>query len=417
MSKVFELAKIDSAESPTSNPHLMYLRSTAQFLSPSSNRKKRRKKSKIMQRSRELSSVSNISSPNLSPGEAPKNWEHGRKFSDTSSLDPRRVPRPSQQSVGQQSAGRENLSTCYTVSEALEIVLPRNLKSGKNSIALSSLSIDLGKYVKAGRDIPIMGYNSKLLKNSSDPASLFSPASSQRYRERSVDLSENRVKNNPKASRGNLVLEDLPEYEMSYDQVDYKHEYSQDMAIVCTEEDETTLPPYHRIVPELFYKFAGISDYANSTQLQSQEDFEKLLTCIGLERYLNDFLVWYPRPGLVETGKGYIDFNMHCDLFSCKFAQSVLESQWEYETLCTAILTMKNLDKNHTNRVSFPQFLVLYRSLRDDDMTEDDVMKVFKKYDSNGIGLMNIVDLFNFCRDEETGSAEEQGSVRVYVDA
>jgi len=412
MSNVFELSKIDSAEWPTSNPHLMYLRSTAQFLSPSSKRKKRKKKSKIIQRSRELSSFSNVSSPNLSSGEAPRNWDHGRKFSDTSSLDPRRLPRPSQQ-----NAGKENLSTCYTVSEALEIILPRKLKSGKNSIALSSLSTELGKYVKAGKDIHIMGRNSKLLKNSSDPASLFSPASSQRYKGRSIDLSENRVKNNPKASRGNLTLEDLPEYEMSYDQVDYKQEYSEDMAIVCTEEDENTLPPYHRIVPELFYKFAGISDYADSTLLQSREDFEKLLTCVGLERYLNDFLVWYPRPGVVETGKGFIDFNMHCDLFSCKFAQSVLEAQWEYETLCTAILTMKNMDKNHTNRISFPQFLELYRSLRDDDTTEDDVRKVFKKYDSNGIGLMNIVDLFNFCRDEEMGSTEEQGSVRVYVEA
>jgi len=411
MSNVFELAKIDSAESPTSNPHLMYLRSTAQLLSPSSKRKKRKKKSKIIQSSRELFSFSNVSSPNLSTGEAPINSEHERKFSDTSSWDPRKVPRPFRQ-----SAGRENLSTCYTVSEALEIVLPRNLKSGKNSIALSSLSIDLGKYVKAGRDTPIKGNNSKVLENSSDPASLLSPTSSQRYKGRSIDLSENRVKNIPKASRGNLTLEDLPEYEMSSDQGDYKQEYSDDMAIVCTEEDENTLPPYHRIVPELFYKFAGISNYADSTQLQSQEDFEKLLTCIGLERYLNDFLVWYPRPALVKTGKGYIDFNMHCDLFSCKFAQSVLEAQWEYEILCTAILTLKNLDKSQTNRLSFPQFQVLYRSLRDDDMTEDDVRNVFEKYDSNGIGLLTIVDLFNFCRDEETGSTEEEGSVRVYDD-
>jgi len=410
MSNVFELAKFDSAESAMSNPHLMYLRSSAQFLSPSIQRKKRKQKSKLLQRSRELSSLnSNVSSPNLSTGEAPRYSERlAKKNSEASSLDPRKIPRPSLQL----SVGRENLSTCYTVSEALEIVLPTEHKT---SIALSSLSIDLGKSVKAGGVIPVFGYNSKLLRNSSEPASLSSPASGKCFKGRSIDLSENRVKNYPKASKTNWALEDLPEYEMSYDQVDSKQEYSNDVPFVCTEEDETTLPPYHRIVPELFFKFAGISNYADSSQLQSKEDFEKLLTCLGLERYLTDFLVWYPRPALVETGKGYIDFNMHCDLFSCKFAQSVLEAQWEYETLCTAILTMKNLDKRHTNRVVFPQFLMFYRSLRDDEVTEDDVRDVFKKYDSNGIGFMNIVDLFNFCRDEEMGSAEEQGTVRTYV--
>merc|ERR1719285_312374 len=120
-----------------------------------------------------------------------------------------------------------------------------------------------------------------------------------------------------------------------------------------------------------------------------------------MEQFLEDFLVWFPKPKSVQTNLGYIAFDMFCDVFSSKFAQTVLEAQMQYEILCSAILTMKFLDQKKLNRIEFSQFLTLYRSLHDDDVPVERVKKVFNKYDLDGIGLLNIANLFNFCCEED----------------
>lgn len=171
--------------------------------------------------------------------------------------------------------------------------------------------------------------------------------------------------------------------------------------IVVTDADDETLPPYYQIVPEMFYRFAGISEYSDSTTLQSRGDFNKLLKCLAMDSLLDEFLVWFPKPKLVKPGRGYISLDMFCELFSCKFAQTILESRWQYETLCSAILTMKCLDKSRQNRVTFTQFSQLYRSLNGDDVETEDIRTVFEKYDTDGIGQLTIVNIFDFCADEE----------------
>jgi len=171
--------------------------------------------------------------------------------------------------------------------------------------------------------------------------------------------------------------------------------------IVLSDADDETLPPYFQIVPEMFYKFTGISEYSDSTTLQSRGDFEKLLKCLAMESLLEEFLVWFPKPKLVKAGRGYISLDMFCELFSCKFAQTILEARWQYEILCSAILTMKCLDKKRLNRISFMQFLQLYQSLYGNDVKVTDVRTVFEKYDTDGIGQLNIVNIFKFCADEE----------------
>jgi len=175
--------------------------------------------------------------------------------------------------------------------------------------------------------------------------------------------------------------------------------------IVITDADDEMLPPYYQIVPEMFYRFAGISEYSDSTTLQSRGDFEKLLKCLAMDSLLEEFLVWFPKPKLVKPGRGYISLDMFCELFSCKFAQTILEARWQYEILCSAILTMKCLDTSRINRITFMQFSQLYRSLNDDDMEDKDVKTVFEKYDTDGIGLLNIVNIFKFCADEEEDGA------------
>jgi len=238
----------------------------------------------------------------------------------------------------------------------------------------------------------------------------------------SFDLTENPISEHP--SEGSIKLnfhslrrrrmdgsnfsENVPRSEFdiletsSFNETDMKVEYSQDVVdIVCTDEDDETLPPYYQIVPQMFYRFAGISQYSNSTTLQSRADFEKLLKCLAMESLLEEFLVWFPKPKLIKAGCGYISIDMFCELFSCKFAQTILEARWQYETLCSAILTMKCLDKHKLNRIEFVQFLQLYRSLKGQDTKEQDVRKVFDKYDLDGIGQLNIVNIFNFCNDEE----------------
>jgi len=171
--------------------------------------------------------------------------------------------------------------------------------------------------------------------------------------------------------------------------------------IVITDADDDTLPPYFQIVPEMFYRFAGISQYSDSTTLQSREDFKKLLKCLAMDSLSEEFLVWFPKPKLVKPGKGYISIDMFCELFSCKFAQTILESRWQYEILCSAILTMKCLDTSRLNRITFMQFSQLYRSLNDKEIEDKDVRTIFEKYDTEGIGQLNIVNIFKFCADED----------------
>jgi len=171
--------------------------------------------------------------------------------------------------------------------------------------------------------------------------------------------------------------------------------------IVITDADDDTLPPYFQIVPEMFYRFAGISEYSDSTTLQSREDFEKLLKCLAMDSFSEEFLVWFPKPKLVKPGRGYISIDMFCELFSCKFAQTILEARWQYEILCSAILTMKCLDTSRLNRITFMQFSQLYRSLNDKEIEDKDVRIVFEKYDTDGIGQLNIVNIFKFCADED----------------
>jgi len=171
---------------------------------------------------------------------------------------------------------------------------------------------------------------------------------------------------------------------------------------VCTQEDVDTLPPYYKIIPQMFYRFAGISPYSNSNLLQSREDFKQLMTCLGLEHFFEEFLSWFPKPKLIKTNQGYITFDMFCDLFCCKFAQTVLEVRQEYETLCSAIMTMKCLDKKKLNRIEFQEFAELYRALYEIDISTEKVNSVFNKYDLDGIGLLTIVNIFNFCSEEDT---------------
>lgn len=190
-----------------------------------------------------------------------------------------------------------------------------------------------------------------------------------------------------------------PESTQSYSSLTLQSDWSDD--IQCTEEDDDTLPPYYKMVPQMFYRFAGISQYSNSSQLQSRNDFKQLIECLGLEQFLEDFLLWFPKPKMIKTNLGYITFDMFCDLFSCKFAQTILESRWQYETLCSAIITMKCLDKNKSNRIELPQFSRLYRALYGKELKVGKVRDIFNKYDLDGIGLLTIVNMFNFCSEED----------------
>jgi len=194
-------------------------------------------------------------------------------------------------------------------------------------------------------------------------------------------------------------LRDRPESTQSYSSHTFQSDWSDD--IQCTEEDDDTLPPYYKMIPQMFYRFAGISQYSNSNQLQSRNDFKQLITCLGLEQFFEDFLEWFPKPQVIKTNLGYITFDMFCDLFSCKFAQTILESRWQYETLSSAIITMKCLDKNKSNRIEFPQFLRLYRALYGKELTVEKVSTEFNKYDLDGVGLLTIVHIFNFCSEED----------------
>jgi len=168
-----------------------------------------------------------------------------------------------------------------------------------------------------------------------------------------------------------------------------------------TEDDYDTLPPYHEIVPQMFYRFCGISHGSNSRQLQSNDDFRQLLKCLGMKDFIWDFLGWFPKAAATKSNCGYISLKMFTDLFSGKFAQTFLEERWEYGTLCSAILTMNCLDKKKLNCIEFPQFLRLYRGLYESEISVGNVSAVFNKYDKDRTGILTIVDIFNFCCDED----------------
>lgn len=166
-------------------------------------------------------------------------------------------------------------------------------------------------------------------------------------------------------------------------------------------KDDDSLPPYGKIVQQMFYRFCGISRGSNCRQLQSRDDFEQLLKCLGMEEFVEDFLIWFPKPEGMISNRGYISLKMFAGLFSGKFAQTVLEKRREYEILCSAIMTMNCLDKKKLNRIEFQQFLRLYRGLYDIEISVGNVSSVFNKYDIDGSGILTIVNIFNFCCDED----------------
>merc|ERR1712173_386795 len=89
------------------------------------------------------------------------------------------------------------------------------------------------------------------------------------------------------------------------------------------EEDENFLPPYPQIVPQMFYRYCGISQYSDSNQMLSQDDFTLLLRALQLDPLLDDFLAWFPKPQTVKVTQAYIDIEMFLDLFLHKFAQTI----------------------------------------------------------------------------------------------
>jgi len=206
------------------------------------------------------------------------------------------------------------------------------------------------------------------------------------------------IETSPKQLKS-ISLPKPPESVQTYSSNSFNYEYSDEL--LCTEEDEDTLPPYYHIVPQMFYTFAGISHYSNSNQLQSKNDFKQLMNCLGMEEFLDSFLIWFPKPKLVKTNFGYITLNMFCDVFSCKFAQTILEARWQYETLCTAIMTMKCLDKKKLNRIEFHQFSKLYRALHERDISVEKVTNAFNRYDLDGVGLLTVANIFKFCCEED----------------
>jgi len=168
-----------------------------------------------------------------------------------------------------------------------------------------------------------------------------------------------------------------------------------------SEEEKHLLPPYFDMVPQMFYRFAGVSEYSNSNTKMSKKDFEKLLKCLSLEHLLVEFLDVMPTFTENSVGDGIITIDMFSDLFSTDFAQVLIESRLEYESLCSALLTMKCLDTGGLNRILFEQFKILYESLHGNNVSEVEAKATFDHYDTDGIGFLTIVGIFKFCLDEE----------------
>jgi len=350
-------------QSHPKNAHLAYLKSSTMYLSPSDTRKKRRVKSRILHQSRNVSGT----------------WN----FVDEVSLFDLKKARESVRLGSSDLKIEKNLNTKVS---SVGLSFPR--PSGTSTIIRRSIS---------------HGNEEKLPFDDDDAPIEAKPIDPSR-REYWSFVTDTREARSNTLIKHNISFLSVGE-ESTFEESDHISVLTDDdLDIRSIEEDDETLPPYYQIIPELFYKFAGISQYSDSNQLLSEKDFKELLKCLGLEALFEDFLVWFPKPKLKKIGQGYISFDMFCDMFSCKFAQVILESRCEYETLCSAILTMKCLDKKNVNRIGFQQFFELCHSLYGGSKTGGDIKKLFEKYDTNGVGLLTIVNVFNFCCDEdETG--------------
>jgi len=168
-----------------------------------------------------------------------------------------------------------------------------------------------------------------------------------------------------------------------------------------SEEEKHLLPHYFDMVPQMFYRFAGISQYSNSNTKMSKKDFDKLLKCLSLDHLFIEFLDVMPTFTENSVGDGIITIDMFSDLFSTDFAQVLIESRLEYESLCSALLTMKCLDTGGLNRILFEQFKILYESLHGKNVSKVEAKAKFDHYDTDGIGFLTIVGIFMFCLDEE----------------
>jgi len=371
------IPKAAAEYSKNSNSNLQFHKSSAGHLSVAEpQRRRRRKKSRVINRSRSISLML---------------AEQGASFSDLSRtiIETQKAELPKKQ-------GYDDLST---------IVIDDYIKDRKFSSSVSASvprrsSNEVEEKRGSDRSRGTILLNSKPL-----PDHMMKPTSG-RPSDASINL--NWSEQIRRRADGSNFSDNVPRSEFdileasSYYDLDCKLDFSQDgMDFVVTDADDETLPPYFQIVPQMFYRFAGISEYSDSTTMQSRGDFEKLLKCLDLDTLLEEFLVWFPKPKLAKPGCGYISLDMFCELFKCKFAQTILEARWQYETLCSAILTMKCLDKHKVNRIEFVQFLHLYRSLYGNDVQDKDVRTVFEKYDTDGIGQLHIVNIFKFCSDEE----------------
>lgn len=185
------------------------------------------------------------------------------------------------------------------------------------------------------------------------------------------------------------------------------------------DDDEIDLlPAYREMIPNMFYCFAGISQYSNDNTKMSKEDFFKLLSCIGLSSLAADLLACMSIHTEQSVGQGIITIDMFSDLFSSDFARVLVESRMLYEDLCSAILTMKRIDKGKINRLVYEQFTSVYKSLHPDSAAEE-IKAKFDYYDTDGVGFLTIENLFYFCHDQEQDdeecNEEEESEVEVSV--
>merc|ERR1719499_1923657 len=155
------------------------------------------------------------------------------------------------------------------------------------------------------------------------------------------------------------------------------------------------------MVPEMFYRFCGISKMSDSNTRMSKSDFETLLKCLSLDPLVDEFLKWFPKPPYVNLDhQPYISIDKFSEFMGGQFAQCVVESRAEYETLTSALLTMRCLDTKGTGRLDYQQFYPLYESLHGPD--EEGAKRKYKEYtafDKNG--FLNIYGIYMLCSEEE----------------
>merc|ERR1711879_65652 len=126
---------------------------------------------------------------------------------------------------------------------------------------------------------------------------------------------------------------------------------------------------------------------------------------MGIEQYMDMI-----RSEFKLKTMGYFEF---MDIFATKETCEIIEAQPEWETLSTALMTMKALDQKQVNRLGFAEFCALYQSLElipeevsvTDDFDYNDphslalVEEVYNRYTDES-GLITIEGLFRFCKDE-----------------